>query len=137
MHPTPRPMSWGRLHDFAFDCMRFALAELPFDTLTIVDSDQLALRPGYSAHLAAFLADQRGVGLLGNSPNVETATTRIGPAKVAHAEIDLWRPFLRRFGGGEQEFVHWSFWPSTVFTAGTRSGLSSTCWIKTLNSSKS
>src|SRR5260370_20383901 len=41
----------------------------------------------------------------------------IPPARVAHAEIDLWRPFLRRFPDGEAKFVHWSFWPSTVFTA--------------------
>jgi hypothetical protein len=116
VHPTPRPMSWGRLHDFALDCMRFALQEWEFDTLTIVDSDQLALRSGYSAHLAAFLAEQRGVGMLGNSPNVETAATRIGPARAAHAEIELWRPFLKRFRDGEPKFVHWSFWPSTVFT---------------------
>ena len=24
-------------------------------------------------------------------------------------------PFLRRFPGGESKFVHWSFWPGTVF----------------------
>src|SRR5262249_52957128 len=39
VHPRPRPMEWGRLHDFALDCMRFALAEMPFDMMTIVDSD--------------------------------------------------------------------------------------------------
>ncbi len=117
LHPTPRPMAWGRLHDFALDCMRFALSHLPFDTLTIVDSDQLALRSGYSARLADFFAEQRGVGLLGNCPDVQTAATRIPPARIAHAEIDLWRPFLRRFPEGEAKFVHWSFWPTTVFTA--------------------
>src|SRR5580704_17462980 len=46
IHPSPRPMKWGRLHDFALDSMRFALAQGRFDTLTIVDSDQLAIRPG-------------------------------------------------------------------------------------------
>jgi hypothetical protein len=117
VYPTPRPMAWGRLHEFALDCMSFALAHIPFDTLTIVDSDQLALRPDYSARLATFLADQRGVGMLGNSPNVQTPATKVPPAKRAHAEIDLWRPFLRRFPDGEAKFVHWSFWPSTVFTA--------------------
>src|ERR1700758_295528 len=52
VHPSPKPMEWGRLHDFALDCMRFALNEFPFDTLTIVDSDQLATRAGYSEYLA-------------------------------------------------------------------------------------
>src|SRR5215467_839594 len=54
-HPSPQPMAWGRLHDFALDCMRFALDYLPFDTLTIVDSDQLVTRAGYSEYLASFL----------------------------------------------------------------------------------
>jgi predicted O-methyltransferase YrrM len=119
LHPSPRPMRWGRLHDFALDCMRFALVHLPFDTLTIVDSDQLALRPGYSSRLTAFLAEESGVGLLSNSPELQGPCTRVQPARVAHAEIDLWRPFLRRFPDGESKFVHWGFWPSTVFTAGS------------------
>ena len=46
--PSPTPLQWGALHEFAIDCMRFALEEAPFDTLTIVDSDQLLLRQGYS-----------------------------------------------------------------------------------------
>ena len=40
VHPEPRAMKWGKLHDFALDCMRFALERLDFDTLTIVDSDR-------------------------------------------------------------------------------------------------
>jgi hypothetical protein len=127
VHPTPRPMAWGRLHDFALDCMRFALSHLPFDTLTIVDSDQLALRPGYSARLADFLTEQRGVGLLGNCPDIQTAATRMPPARIAHAEIDLWRPFLRRFPDGEAKFVHWSFWPTTVFTVAAARALVRLC----------
>jgi len=117
VHPRPRAMAWGRLHDFALDCMRFALDELPFDTLTVVDSDQLALRAGYAARLSRFLAGQQGVGMLGNSPAPQTWNTHIAPAKSALREVELWRPFLRRFEGGEDKFVHWSFWPSTVFTA--------------------
>ena len=54
VHPKPRPMEWGRLHDFALDCMEFALERIPFDALTIVDSDQLAARPGYSEYLGRF-----------------------------------------------------------------------------------
>jgi predicted O-methyltransferase YrrM len=117
VHPTPRPMQWGRLHDFALDCMRYAIEHLPFDTLTIVDSDQLALRPQYSAHVSEFLAKEPGVGMLSNSPDLQGPATKIQPAKIAHAEFDLWRPFLRRFPDGESKFVYWCFWPSTVFTA--------------------
>jgi len=117
LHPAPRPMRWGRLHDFALDCMRYALVHLPFDTLTIVDSDQLALRPGYSARLAAYLDEERGVGMLGNDPHHHDPSSRIKQVMVAHAEIDLWRPFLQRFRDWESKFVHRCFWPSTVFTA--------------------
>jgi Methyltransferase domain/Glycosyl transferase family 2 len=117
VHPRPRPLAWGRLHDFALDCMRFALDTLSFDAITIVDSDQLATRPGYSAHLAAHLAGGDGVGMLGNAPGPQPPTTRIGPPAAALKELELWRPFLRRFDGGEEKFPHWTFWPSTVFTA--------------------
>jgi hypothetical protein len=41
----------------------------------------------------------------------------VAPAQTAFKEIDLWRPYLRRFEKGEQRFLHWSFWPSTIFTA--------------------
>src|ERR1051326_8506550 len=68
-HPSPQPMVWGRLHGFALDCMRFALDHLPFDTLTIVDSDQLASRPGYSGYLASFVEGRDRLGLLSNSPD--------------------------------------------------------------------
>jgi hypothetical protein len=120
VHPQPRPQAWGRLHEFALDCMRFALEQMPFDTLTIVDSDQLALRPGYADYLGAYLAAQprQDIGLLGNAPERQPATTRVPPAAVAYRERDLWRPLLQRFAPGEDAFVHWSFWPSTIFTAG-------------------
>jgi glycosyltransferase involved in cell wall biosynthesis/predicted O-methyltransferase YrrM len=117
IHPNPSPMRWGWLHDFALDSMRFALDHLAFDTLTIVDSDQLCVRPGYSAYMGRRLAGQGCVGLLGNSPGTQPPHTRVGPAAAALKEVELWRPFLRRFEGGEEKFVHWTFWPSTVFTA--------------------
>lgn len=116
LHPQPRPMRWGWLHDFALDSMQFALDHFNFDALTIVDSDQLALRSGYSRYLGKFLAGQTSVGLLGNSPAVQPRRTRVAPAVQALKEIELWRPFLRRFDDGEAKFVHWTFWPSTVFT---------------------
>jgi len=115
--PGAAPVKWGRLHEFALAAMRFALAELSFQTLTIVDSDQLALRPGYSAYLSNYLASRNRVGMLVNSPGRQTARTEAGPARAALRELDLWRPFLKRFPGGESQFPHWSFWPATVFTA--------------------
>ena len=110
-------MKWGWLHGFALDCMKFALDNFAFDTLTIVDSDQMSLRAGYPQRLADYLAGEENVGLLGNSPERQTAATRVPPAVQAWREVDLWRPFLRRFPHGEEKFAHWSFWPSTVFTA--------------------
>lgn len=117
VHPRPRPQAWGRLHDFALDCMTFALGRGDFDTLTIVDSDQLAVRPGYSRYLARAVAGRPNLGLLGNCATPQRPGTKVAPAVTALQEIDLWRPFLRRFPGGEDRFVHWSFWPGTVFTA--------------------
>ncbi len=117
VHPSPRPLQWGHLHPFALDCISWALENRPFDALTIVDSDQLAVRPGYSEALAAHVANAGRAGMLGNSAVVQKAGTRISPAQTALQEIDLWRPFLRQFPDGEAKFVHWCFWPSTVFLA--------------------
>lgn len=117
VHPSARPMQWGKLHGFALDCMQFALDNLSFDTLTVVDSDQLALRSGLAHRLGAALFEQSDVGMLGNAPQPQSAATRVAPAARAWQEIDLWRPFLRQFPSGEDKFVQWTFWPSTVFTA--------------------
>ena len=114
--PNPRRMNWGKLHDFALDCMRFALGGASFHTLTIVDSDQLGLRAGYSAGIAEFLTAQPHCGLLGSTEGVHPASSGLGPVRAAWAELELWRPLLRRFPEGESRFVHWTFWPSTVFT---------------------
>jgi hypothetical protein len=116
VHPTPRPLSWGVLHQFAIDSMRFALEELSFDTFTVVDSDQLLARPGYSATLARFLDGTARVGMLGNAPFPQPPSTRVAPVVTAWRERELWLPYLRRFAGGEAKFPHWTFWPSTVFT---------------------
>jgi predicted O-methyltransferase YrrM len=117
VHPSPRPLRWGRLHDFALDSMRYALEHVPFDTLTVVDSDQLLTRAGYSERLAAFLDGRPGVGLLGNAPGRQPPTTRIHPAAHAYREAELWRPVLARLPHGDDAFLHWTFWPATVFTA--------------------
>ncbi|HTT91133.1 MAG TPA: glycosyltransferase [Acidimicrobiales bacterium] len=116
VYPQPRAMKWGRLHDFAIDCMRYALEHLEFEAMTIVDSDQLALRQGYSAYLHAFLEQHPDAGCLVSSERAQPPSTTIGPARVAWQEVELWRPFLNRFAGGVATFPQWTFWPSTVFT---------------------
>jgi hypothetical protein len=116
IHPRPQRLHWGRLHDFALESMRYALEHLPFDTLTIVDSDQLATRAGYSAYVGAFLHDHPRAGMLVNSPGLQVPGTHVGPATAAFRERALWQPLLQRFPNGARSFVHWSFWPGTVFT---------------------
>lgn len=115
-HPKPIPVYWGHLHRFAFDCMDFAVKNFSFDFLTIVDSDQLSVRPGYSDYLAPYMAARPAVGMLGtcDRPKPRDCT---GPARAAWKEIGLWRQFLRRFPDGEAKFPHWTFWPATVFSA--------------------
>lgn len=116
--PGARTMRWGRLHDFALDCMRFALEHFDVDALTIVDSDQLALRSGYAGRIADFLRTRPRAGLLGNAPYPQPRRSRIGPVPTAWQEVELWRPLLRRLPAGNTAWPHWTFWPSTVFTAG-------------------
>lgn len=122
-HPRPSPMKWGTLHGFAVDCMRHALEHLDFRTMTIVDSDQLLLRPGYTARLNDFLAGTPEAGCLVSTAGPQPATTTIGPPQAAWAEVDLWRPFLRRFPDGEAKYPQWTFWPTTVFTREAARGI--------------
>ena len=123
VHPSPRPVRWGALHPFALDCMRFAQADQPFDSLTIVDSDQLALRPGWPARIQECLTRDRGIGLLSNQPERMPPATDNAAALTAWQEVELWRPFLKQFPDGEDKFVHWGFWPGTVFSADTTRAL--------------
>jgi hypothetical protein len=114
--PTPTRMFWGRLHAFALDCMAYATQALRFDTLTIVDSDQLLIRPGYSGYLPSRLRRlPQHIGLLGRTTQPQPPSCG-GPARSAYAEIDLWRPWLRRFPDGEAKFPYWTHWGATVFT---------------------
>lgn len=115
--PVAFPVRYGYLHDFALAAMEFALGHFSFDMLTIVDSDQLALRPGYCALITDYLKDKHNVGLLSNRPERLTSMdSDVWTSIQAFKEIELWRPFLKKFKDGEDKFVHWSFWPSTVFT---------------------
>ncbi len=56
-------MKWGQLHGFALDCLRYLKTTGPFDTMTVVDSDQLALKSGYSSFLAQRLNRSARVAL--------------------------------------------------------------------------
>jgi hypothetical protein len=115
IHPGSRPTRWGLLHTFAADCLRYARTHLDADAVTFVDSDQLLVRPGYSEQLLGHFAAHPGAGCLVSSPGVQPPGTLIGPAQAAWAEVELWRPLLRRFPAGEDNFPHWTFWPGTVF----------------------
>ena len=135
IHPSPRPIEAGNVYQFALDCMQYAGDELGFDTLTIVDSDQLSLQSGWSEAVAQQLArwgsgsstssspaEYGGVGLLGQGISGKAAErlppqTRVTPAIGAWQELALWRPLLRRFSDGESQFPRWIAWPSAVFTA--------------------
>lgn len=116
--PDPTPMRWGYLHNFAIHCMEYAQANFTFDTLTIVDSDQLAIRSGYSSFLHQSLPSQAGIGMLSsNCERVARDNTTNSIAIQAFHEYELWKPLIDQFADGESKFVHWTFWPSSVFMA--------------------
>lgn len=120
--PDPQPMRWGRLHRFAFDCLRYAVENYEFESLTIVDSDQLLLRSGYSSFIGDFLRRHPRVGLVVKNCEPLKPDTPIHPARAALSEAGLWRPLLEEFPGTATRFagwttVYWSLWPGTVFSA--------------------
>lgn len=114
--PGSRPIEWGYLHEFAFACMRDACENGPFETLTIVDSDQLLLRQGWSAALEAAVAARPNAGLLGSEPYRHSATSWAEPVRNAWAEAELWAPVLATLPRGEVAYARYTFWPATVFT---------------------
>jgi len=115
MHPAPRPMTWGRLHEFVFDCLEYALDSYSFDALTFVDSDQLLAHRGYAKAVQVALEHrpQAGVLAIPNRSIGEEWGTKLVPKERA-----LWDPFLERFPSGrEQQFPRrWIYWPGTVIT---------------------
>lgn len=117
VHPSPVRMRWGFLHEFALGAFEYLEHLGGFDALTIVDSDQLCLRPGYAEFLASFLRAQSDVGMLGTVSDDEPMTMPSAPALSAFSELGLWKPFLQRLPQGMQTFPLWTFWPSTVFTS--------------------
>lgn len=116
IHPEPKPLKWGWLHDFAIDCMEYAIMHLDFDLITVVDSDQLLCGKNYSAYVADTLHNNPGLGMLGQIATRIEADTKIDPAVTAYAEKDLWQPLLESLPNGKEAFLHWTFWPSTAFT---------------------
>ncbi len=118
VHPDAVAVEHGYLHPFALRCMEYSLAHLSFDTMTIVDSDQLCVQSRYTECLERFFSVSPNVGLLSNRPQrVRAEENEVHTAIQAFKEYELWKPFLKRFPGGEDKFVHWTFWPSTVFSA--------------------
>ena len=118
IHPTPHPVKWGYLHSFALNSMEYALAHVDFDIFTIVDSDQLAIRSGYTNYISQYLHDKKSVGMLSSfAERINAANIHVDPAVQAFQEYELWKPLLQQFSGGEDKFLYWTFWPSTVFTA--------------------
>jgi glycosyltransferase involved in cell wall biosynthesis len=114
--PGSRHLKWGRLHDFALDCMKYSINNLSFDILTIVDSDQLCVGRNYSHYMAKHLNPGENIGMFGITEERQTHHTKVEPAVTAYKEIELWKPFLERFTHGIDKFLYWTFWPSTVFT---------------------
>ncbi|MGY3051901.1 glycosyltransferase involved in cell wall biosynthesis [Pedobacter sp. UYEF25] len=117
IYPQILTVEHGYLHNFALTCMQFALENFSFDILTIVDSDQLSVQPGYAGFMGQFFSTQSNVGLLSNRPERITENcVDVFTSIQAFKEYNLWKPLLKTFPNGEEKFVHWSFWPSTVFT---------------------
>jgi hypothetical protein len=104
----------GWLHDFALDCFRFALeASVRRDDHR--DSDQLRAAAGYSGFLGDFLAANPGRGCWATCRRRRARTTR-RPAVNARRELTC-AALPAQVPQGESQFVHWTFWPSTVFSA--------------------
>jgi hypothetical protein len=112
--PVPMPGLLPVLHGVYFDILRWADSEFVFDALTIVDSDQLLVSPGFARRILSFLDEHPSVGLLGSAHVHERQgpDSRYYQARKAHEEIRVWYPFLAQFDAWQSSFVHYSFWPS-------------------------
>lgn len=116
-YPDPKPLKWGYLHPFALDIFEYAAKNFNYDLLTIVDSDQLAIREGYSSFMSEHLSSKPDIGLLASdNRRITPHNNTVHPAIKAHKEYELWKPFLQQFPDGENQFPYWTFWPSTTFT---------------------
>ncbi|MBE9586619.1 glycosyltransferase family 2 protein [Mucilaginibacter sp. JRF] len=117
-HPTPQPMQHGYLHTAALDCMEYAIANFDFEAFTIVDSDQLSVCSGYGDFICDYLSGNNNAGMLSNRPErITYYDTDVFTSIQAFREYDLWEPLFNTLTYGRAQFVHWTFWPSTVFTS--------------------
>jgi len=117
IHPNPKPLKWGWLHDFAIDCMEYALEHFSFDLITVIDSDQLAVGKNYSQFVSPLCFNTPKFGMFGQVAEKLPLNTQIHPAITAYEEIELWQPFLDTLPNGKSAFLHWTFWPSTAFSS--------------------
>jgi hypothetical protein len=112
VHPDSRAVDTDTLHEFALACMRYALVHVPFDTLTIVDSDQLGLRAGWSSVVAQQLAGKTRVGRPRTPAENDAGHARhrrlAGAAALAPAAHALcaWRGAVPALGGLARHGVH-------------------------------
>lgn len=124
IHPNPKPLKWGWLHDFAIDCMEYAVENMEFDTITVVDSDQLGCGRNYTDFITETFRQNPNLGMLGQVPfRIPSDTNIYPPAITAYQERELWQPFLDGLPNGKDAFLYWTFWPSTVFTYQASVGL--------------
>lgn len=54
VYPTPKTIGWGHLGLFVYDCLKYVV-ENNYSSVTIVDSDQLLVKDGYSEWVNAVL----------------------------------------------------------------------------------
>ncbi len=116
IHPNPKSLKWGWLHDFAIDCMEFAIDNFDFDVITVVDSDQLACGKNYSDYITPTFHKNPNLGMMGQVAHHINENTKIDPAITAYNEKELWQPFLEKLPNGKNAFLYWTFWPSTAFS---------------------
>lgn len=113
--PDAKPMKWGWLHNYALDCMKYALSFCTFDAFTIVDSDQLCIKKGYAEKVSQFFQKNPGLGILTNQAQKQIPPNLEDPSVQMYQEKELWEPFLASLPQGKNAFMYWCFWPSTCF----------------------
>lgn len=117
--PNPSRQHWGRIHDFLLDCMEFCI-QGPWQTITVVDSDQLLCRSGYRQELTNVVAGKERTGML--APLLDVA--EVGCGSTPHWTL---QDAIRNFSAHshlmdalqqlawDRKLV-WNFAPSTVYT---------------------
>ncbi len=118
--PVPVKLRWGELHNFAISSIDF-VKDRKYNIITFVDSDQMFIRPGYSAFIQERVGSAFGV--------LTTGVHRHGPdapllaVREMHSEWHVWRRYLSRFPNSDDAFVRSTFWPGTVISADAASDL--------------